>query len=175
MYPRIVVLIRNPKSATVVNAEREMLPECPQILYIRPNMSLYFGNAEYVYEYILQKVAERKKALKFVLIDLEAVNYIDATGSLVLMRLLDKIRSMGIEPALANIGCTIYPLLENVEIDRHMDTDLIFDSKGQSITELFKRLDHEYCRKNCPYAVFKECWSVKEEGFRAVETLRSVA
>lgn len=175
MYPRIVVLTRNPKSATFVNAEREMLPECPQILYIRPNMSLYFGNAEYVYEYILQKVAERKKALKFVLIDLEAVNYIDATGSLVLMRLLDKIRSMGIEPALANIGCTIYPLLENVEIDRHMDTDLIFDSKGQSITELFKRLDHEYCRKNCPYAVFKECWSVKEEGFRAVETLRSVA
>ncbi len=169
MYPRVVVLTRNPDSSTFVNAEREKLPECPQILYIRPNMSIYFGNAEYVYEYVLQKVEERKRTLKFVLLDFEAVNYMDASGSLMLVRLLDRIRAMGIEPALANIGCNIYPLLENVDLDKHMDTDHIFDSKGQSIVELFKRLDHEYCKKRCPYAVFKECWSVKDQGFKPVE------
>ncbi len=169
MYPRIVVLTRNPESSTFVNAEREKLPECPQILYIRPNMSLYFGNAEYVYEYVLQKVEERKKSLRFVLLDLEAVNYMDAPGSLTLVRLLDRIKAMGIEPAMANIGCTVYPLLENVDLDKHIDIDHIFDSKGQSIVELFKRLDHEYCRKRCPYAVFKECWTVKEQGFKPVE------
>ncbi|MFN7064531.1 MAG: SulP family inorganic anion transporter [Aquificaceae bacterium] len=169
MYPRIVVLTRFPETSTFVNAERENLPECPQILYIRPNMSIYFGNAEYVYEYILGKVEDRKKALKFVLIDFEAVNYIDASGSLMLVRLLNKIRPMGIEPAVANIGCTLYPLLEKVDIDRHMNIDYIFHSKGQSIIELFKRLDHEYCRRRCPYAVFKECWSVKEKGFKPSE------
>ncbi|MCX8059945.1 MAG: sodium-independent anion transporter, partial [Aquificaceae bacterium] len=142
---------------------------CPQILYIRPNMSIYFGNAEYVYEYVLQKVEERKKALKFLLLDMEAVNYIDASGSLMLIRLLDRLRSMGVEPALANVGCTLYPLLENVHIDRHMQVDLFFDSKGRSIVELFKRLDQEYCRKRCPYAVFRECWSVKEENFKPLE------
>ncbi|MDW8031947.1 MAG: SulP family inorganic anion transporter [Aquificaceae bacterium] len=171
MYPRIVVLTRNPSSSTFVNAERESLPECPQILYIRPNMSIYFGNAEYVYEYVLQKVEERRKNLKFVLLDLEAVNYIDASGSLMLARLLDRLRAVGVEPALANMGCTLYPLLEGVEIDRHMQVDYIFDSKGQSIVELFKKLDQEYCRKRCPYAVFKECWKVKEEGFKPVERL----
>ncbi|MCS6957345.1 MAG: SulP family inorganic anion transporter [Aquificaceae bacterium] len=169
MYPRIVVLTRNPRSSTFVNAERENLPECPQILYIRPNMSIYFGNAEYVYEYVLQKVEERRKALKFVLLDLEAVNYIDASGSLMLVRLLDRIKSMNIEPALANIGCSLYPLLEKVDIDKHMQVDLVFESKGQSIVELFKKLDHEYCRKKCPYAVFKECWTVKEEDFKPLE------
>ncbi|MDW8096939.1 MAG: SulP family inorganic anion transporter, partial [Aquificaceae bacterium] len=169
MYPRIVVLTRNSSSSTFVNAERENLPECPQILYIRPNMSIYFGNAEYVYEYVLQKVEERKKALKFLLLDMEAVNYIDASGSLMLIRLLDRLRSMGVEPALANVGCTLYPLLENVHIDRHMQVDLFFDSKGRSIVELFKRLDQEYCRKRCPYAVFRECWSVKEENFKPLE------
>ncbi|MCX7990144.1 MAG: SulP family inorganic anion transporter [Aquificaceae bacterium] len=171
MYPRIVVLTRNPSSSTFVNAERESLPECPQILYIRPNMSIYFGNAEYVYEYVLQKVEERRKNLKFVLLDVEAVNYIDASGSLMLARLLDRLRAVGVEPALANMGCTLYPLLEKVEIDRHMQVDYIFDSKGQSIVELFKKLDQEYCRKRCPYAVFKECWKVKEEGFKPVERL----
>ncbi|MEN3028514.1 MAG: SulP family inorganic anion transporter [Aquificaceae bacterium] len=171
MYPRIVVLTRNPRSSTFVNAERESLPECPQILYIRPNMSLYFGNGEYVYEYVLQKVEERGKTLKFVLLDLEAVNYIDASGSLMVIRLLDRLRAMGLEPALANVGCTLYPLLEKVEIDRHMQVDCVFDSKGQSIVELFKKLDQEYCRKRCPYAVFRECWSVKEEGFKPIERL----
>ncbi len=171
MYPRIVVLTRNPRSSTFVNTERENLPECPQVLYIRPNMSLYFGNAEYVYEYFLNKIEERRKSLKFVLIDLEAINYIDATGSLMLMRLLDRIKAMGIEPAIANISCSVYPLLENVDIDKHIDIDLVFESKGQSIVELFKRLDHEYCRKKCPYAVFKECWTVKEEGFKPAESL----
>ncbi|MFN4012402.1 MAG: SulP family inorganic anion transporter [Aquificaceae bacterium] len=171
MYPRIVILTRKPSSSTFVNAEREKLPECPQILYIRPNMSLYFGNAEYVYEYVLEKVEERKKALKFVLMDLEAVNYMDASGSLVLIRLLDRIKAMGMEPALANIGCTIYPLLERLDIDKHMKIENIFDSKGQSIVELFKKLDHEYCRRRCPYAVFKECWSVKEAGFKPLEKI----
>ncbi len=171
MYPRIVILTRDPNSSTFVNAEREKLPECPQILFIRPNMSLYFGNAEYVYEYILNKVEERKKALKFVLLDFEAVNYIDASGSLMLVRLLSRLRSMGVEPAIANVGCTVYPLLEKVDIDRYVNIDFIFNSKGQSIVELFERLDHEYCKRRCPYAVFKECWTVKEKGFKPIEKI----
>ncbi|RMG99696.1 MAG: sodium-independent anion transporter, partial [Aquificota bacterium] len=159
-------------SGTFVNAERESLPECPQLLYLRPEIAIYFGNAEYIYEYILQKVEERKKTLKYVLIDLETVSYMDATGSLTFVRLLDKIKAMGIEPAIANISCVVYNLLESVEIEKHVNMDLVFDSKGQSIGELFKRLDHEYCREKCPYAVFKECYSVKKEGFKPVETLR---
>jgi len=55
MYPRIVVLTRNPQSHTFVNAEREKLPECPQILYVRPTTSIYFANAEYVYEYTMDE------------------------------------------------------------------------------------------------------------------------
>ncbi|MEN3033810.1 MAG: SulP family inorganic anion transporter [Aquificaceae bacterium] len=161
MYPRIVVLTRNPASSTFVNAERENIPECPQILYIRPNMSLYFGNAEYVFEYILQKVSERKQHLKYVLLDLEAVNYIDAPGSLMLVRLLDRIRSMNIEPAMSNISCNLYPLLEKVQIDNHMDVDNIFEAKGKSIQELFKKLDHEFCARRCPHVVFRECLTVK--------------
>ena len=173
MYPRIVVLTRNPQSQTFVNAEREKLPECPQILYIRPNMPIYFANAEYVYEYIMEKLRERKArgSLKFLLIDMEAVNYIDSTGAVMLTKLLTDIRKEGVEPALANVGCDVYPILEKIGIDKYMDVELVFDSKGQSIVELFKRLDHEYCAKKCPYAVFKECYTVKPPDFRPILSL----
>ncbi len=170
MYPRIVVLTRNPQSQTFVNAEREQLPQCPQILYIRPDMSIYFGNSEYLFEYVLQKVEERKEkgGLKFVLIDLEAARYADATGVSTLIRLFDNLRKMNVEPALANVGCDVYPVLDRAEFDKYVESDLVFDSKGQSIVELFKRLDHKYCEKRCPYAVFKECFSVKPAEFKPV-------
>ncbi|MFN3813897.1 MAG: SulP family inorganic anion transporter [Aquificaceae bacterium] len=170
MYPRIVVLTRNPQSQTFVNAEREQLPQCPQILYIRPDMSIYFGNSEYLLEYVLQKVeySKEKGELKFVLIDLEAARYADATGASTLIRLCDSLKKMNVEPALANVGCDVYPILERVEFDRYIDSDLVFDSKGQSIVELFKRLNHEYCRGKCPYAVFRECFSVKPAEFKPV-------
>ncbi len=174
MYPRIVVLTRDPGSKTFVNAEKRELPECPQILYIRPNMSIYFGNAQYVHDYIMDKIEERKlkygKALKFVLLDMEAVNYIDAAGSEMIIRLIKDVRAQGVELALANVGCDVYPLLESAGLDKVINTELVFDSKGQSIVELFKRLDHEYCAKRCPYIVFEECKTVKGEEFRARKT-----
>lgn len=173
MYPRLVVLTRNPQSQTFVNAERERLPQCPQILYIRPNMPVYFANAEYVYEYVLEKVKERKEKdnLKFLLLDMEAVHYIDATGASTLLRLFDELKKQKIEPAMANIACDVYPILERIGFEKHINADLIFDSKGHSIVELFKRLDHEYCAKRCPYAVFRECYSVKSAEFKPVVVL----
>ncbi len=163
MYPRIVILSRDPESGTFVNAEKRNLPECPQILYIRPNMSIYFGNAQYVYDYILDRAKERLRSLplRYVLIDMEAVNYVDATGSETIIRLIRTLRSLGVEASFANIGCDVYPLLENAGFDRVVKHELVFDSKGQSIVELFKRIDHEYCAKECPHVVFKECLTVK--------------
>ncbi len=164
MYPRIVVLSRDPESNTFVNAERRNLPQCPQILYIRPNTSIYFGNAQYVYDYIVNKVIEIKEKgkLKYVLVDMEAVNYIDATGSQTLIRLINTLKDMKVETAFANIGCDVYILLENVEFDKHVNHELVFDSKGHSIRELIKRVDHEYCRNSCPYTVFRECVDIKK-------------
>ncbi len=167
MYPRIVVLSRDPESNTFVNAERRNLPQCPQILYIRPNTSIYFGNAQYVYDYIVNKVIERKEKgkLRYVLIDMEAVNYIDATGSQTLIRLINTLKEMSVETAFANIGCDVYMLLENVEFDKYVNHELVFDSKGHSIRELIKKVDYEYCRNSCPYTVFRECVYIKKGNF----------
>ncbi len=163
MYPRIVVLSRDPESNTFVNAETRNLPQCPQILYIRPNTSIYFGNAQYVHDYIISKAKERneKGTLKYVLIDMEAANYMDASGSQTVIRIINDLRKMGIEAAFANISCDVYILLENVDFDKYVREDLVFDSKGHSIRELINKIDHDYCRRKCSYEVFRECGNIK--------------
>ena len=175
MYPRIVILTRDPATKTFVNAEKKGLPECPQIMYIRPNMSIYFGNAQYVYDFIYSKVEESLfygRPLRFVLIDMEAVNYIDATGAETVVRLTKDIQKLGVKVAFANIGCDVYPILENAGFDSIVETELVFNAKGESITKLFEKLDHNYCARTCKYVVFEECKTVKpKEKLQALATV----
>ncbi len=164
MYPRIVILTRDPTTRTFVNAEKKGLPECPQIMFIRPNMSIYFGNAQYVYDYIYSKVEDalfHGRPLKFVLVDMEAVNYVDATGAETIVRLVQDLQKLGVKVAFANIGCDVYPILENAGFDKVVDHELVFDAKGQAIGKLFEKLDHDYCANSCKYVVFEECKTVK--------------
>jgi len=164
MYPRIVVLTRDPRTRTFVDAQKSDLPQCPQILFVKPNTSVYFGNAQYVYDSILSLVEEelkRGRPLKFVLIDMEAVNYLDATGAETLVRLVKDLESLGVEVAFANLSCEVYEILERAGFVEAVKEELVFEAKGQAIGELVKRVDHEYCRKECPYEVFDECRSIK--------------
>ncbi len=164
MYPKIVVLTRDPQSGTFVNVEGRDLPQCPQILYIRPNTSIYFGNAQYVHDYIVDKVLQRRKTgvLKYVLLDMEAVNNIDAAGTETIIRLIKTLKNTGLEVAFANIGCDVYSLLERAGFDKVVNSDLVFDSKGQSVAELLKKVNFRFCKEKCPYKVFVECEKLKK-------------
>jgi SulP family sulfate permease len=37
----------------------------------------------------------------------------------------------------------------------------MLEKMGNAIAYLFERLDHDYCRKVCPYKLFHECSTVK--------------
>jgi len=162
MYPRIVVITRNPKTQTFENAEAEGLAECPQILYIRPQMSIYFGNAEYVSNYIVEKVQERKdKGLKFVFIDLEASNYMDAVGAENFIRMLKRLQAMGLSTAIGNVNRVVMPVLERAGLKEVVPEGMIFGSKGQSLSVLLEKIDHLFCAKKCPHVVFRECLEFK--------------
>ena len=40
--------------------------------------------------------------------------------------------------------------------------DLLIKNRGDAITVLFDKIDHDYCKNVCPYALFYECKSVKK-------------
>lgn len=161
MTPRIAVLTKNPKTEIFEDAEVSNFPLCPQILYIRPEFSIYFANAEFITEHILKKVEEKRNGLKFVLMDMEAVNKIDATGIDELKELIREMRKRGIELYIANVHKPVRAVLHNSGIMEILEQTKCLKSKAESITLLFNHLDHKYCKEKCPYKVFWECETIK--------------
>ena len=161
MYPRIVLLTRDPESRTFVNADLFDLPVCPQILFVRPDASLYFANAEHIVEAIDENVRKRE-ALKFLLIDGESINHIDATAVEVLRNYIEDLERRGIRLYFVNLKTPVRHTLMRAGVLEKAGEERVLPSKGQAISRLFELIDHDYCRKECGVAVFNECYRVKE-------------
>jgi SulP family sulfate permease len=161
MSPRIVTLTRNPKTEIFENADIAKLPVCPQILYLRPDFSVYFANAEFIRENIIEKVMQRKNGLKYVLLDMEAANTVDATGTDEIKTLIRELRNSGIEMYIANVKTPVKDILQKAGIINLLEQKRCLESKSESITLLFNKIDYKYCREICPYTVFWECETIK--------------
>jgi SulP family sulfate permease len=161
MYPRIVVLTRDPQTKTFVNSDLFNLPVCPQILFIRPDASLYFANAEHIIEAIDENV-RRRGSVKFLVIDGESINHIDATAIDVLKEYVEELERRGVRLYFVNLKTPVRQALSRAGVMDLLGEERILSSKGQAVSRLFGLIDHNYCRKECGFAVFEECYGVKE-------------
>ncbi|WP_143045247.1 SulP family inorganic anion transporter, partial [Acinetobacter baumannii] len=161
LYPRIVRMSRDPVSKTFVNAETNNLPTCPQIEMVRPEASFYYANTENILEEIKEMI-EQKPALKHLVIDCESVNYMDGTALDALSDFLEDIRKRGINLVFVNVKGPVEEVMRRSGFLEKLGKQNLMPSKGYAVGELFKSIDHEYCAKVCPHAVFNECYTVKE-------------
>lgn len=95
MRPRIAVLSMT-SDGSLGDAEANILQTCPKITILRFDGSLFFANTGYFEEKVLERVAS-KQELKFIIIDAEGINEIDATGEEMLHQLALRLHSLGIE------------------------------------------------------------------------------
>ena len=161
MSPRIIMLTRDPRSEIFVNADTKKLPVCPQIIYLLPDFSIYFANAEFFRKAVLEKAELFKEHLKYILLDLEMVNKIDSTGVDEMRELVLELRKKGVEIYFANVKSPVADVFDRSGLSGIFEQDRWFVSKGDSITRLFNKIDYKHCRENCPNLVFWECETVK--------------
>jgi SulP family sulfate permease len=95
MRPRICILSFR-KDGTLADAEANILQTCPKMSIIRFDGPLFFANTGYFEEKVLERVAS-KPDLKFIIIDAEGINEIDATGEEMLHQLAVRLHSLNIE------------------------------------------------------------------------------
>ncbi|MBI9085874.1 MAG: sulfate permease [Desulfobacterales bacterium] len=161
MHPRIVRISRDPELEMFVNADTLGQPSCPQILQLRSDNAIYFANAEYTIEHIIKRLDEQETPVQFLLLDFQAMGFIDVTGVDELRMLLEEIRGRGMALALMEVRQPVVAVLESTGFLAQIQPGHLFQKRGDAISFLFQRIDHGYCRKTCPHRLFIECGTVK--------------
>jgi len=77
------------------------------LLIVRFDAQLYFGNSEFFKNELLEQIALKGNSLKGVILNAEAITYIDSTGANVLTRVINSIHDKGLQFYIAGaIGPT---------------------------------------------------------------------
>ena len=164
MHPRIIRITKDPMHNMFVDADVAKKPSCPQILHLSSDGAIYFANAEYTVENILERLKEMESPVKFLLLDLHAMGFIDLTGIDEMRSLLEEVKRKQVNVALMGVHIPVMESFERSGFVKEIPADLIIKNRGDAITVLFNRVDHGYCKNTCPYVLFNECPDVKDKG-----------
>ncbi|MEZ5538043.1 MAG: SulP family inorganic anion transporter [Thiolinea sp.] len=131
------------------------LEECPQLKMIRIDMSIYFGSANHIQNY-LHRVTE-KQGIKHVLIIGTGVNFIDLTGAEMLEQESDRLKAKGGGLYFGELKPKVNNFIHRGHVDEHIGAQYFFAEKKEAIHKIVTvALDHKQCQ-TCPYRVFDEC------------------
>ena len=87
--------------------------------------------------------------------------FVDITGIEQLRTLKEDAHERGTQLAFMEIHLPVRQVMDSSGFTEELDQDLIFHKRGDAYVGLFERIDHDYCRNQCPYALFNECHTVK--------------
>lgn len=161
MHPRIVRISKDTQYNFFGDADLFDLPLCPQILHLRSDNLIFFANADYTIEQIIEKLDDFATVPKFVMLDLQAMAFIDITGVEELRVLMDEAKARGVQVAFMGLHRPVLEVFESSGFLAEIEPNLLIKYRGDAITVLFERIDHDYCRDKCPHSIYFECATVK--------------
>lgn len=151
MRPRIAELSRS-QDGTLRDAGVHELETCEHISVIRFDGSLYFANAGYFEEMVLQNVASKPEVV-FVIIDFEGINSIDASGEEMLHMLAQRLQSNGVEILLARVKKQLMDVFCRTGFVQHQGADHFFRLRTDALEHAFARLKDRHSDETCPIKV----------------------
>ena len=150
MRPRISILSRAP-DGTLRDAEAHKLATCDNISVVRFDGSLYFANTGYFADTILDRVAS-KPDLKFVIIDAEGINGLDATGEEMLHDLARQLDALGIELLFARAKKQIMDILKCTGFIESHGKQHFFRLRTQAFEYAWEKLGEDH-KADCPLRI----------------------
>ncbi len=147
MEPRVVALARHP-DGTLRDAKLHRLKTCPNIAVVRFDGSLYFANTSYFEDIVLQKLAD-KPELKFIIVDAEGINQLDATGEEMLIQLTERLDKNGIELLFARVKNQILDVLRHARYLERFGEARFFRRTEHALEYVWSKLEEGH-KETCP-------------------------
>ena len=149
MRPAVVYLSRAGDQAFRC-AQTHGLKECKHIAMVRFDGHLFFANASYLEQKIMEIMSE-KKDLKHIVIVANGINDIDASGEEALSLLIDRVRSAGIDISLSGVNEAVMIVLKRTHFTTKIGEDHIFSTMNKAIEVIYNETHTTPDdRKNCP-------------------------
>ncbi len=148
MRPRVAELSRY-RDGTLRDIKVHNLPSSPKISIMRFDGSLYFANAGYFESEVLSIVAANPE-LRYIIIDAEGINQLDATGEEVLYHLTERLRANGIELLVARMKKQFMDTLRRTNIIKKIGEEHFFARIQYALEYAWDGLGPDYDRNTCP-------------------------
>ncbi len=155
MSPNIAVMGRNVERNAFANmSEDPAAIACPFITIVRPDRALYFANIENAVRGIEQAIEAHHP--KTLIIDAEAVNFIDASAIETLGHFIAEQNEKSLVVLFVNVKTDVRMTLVRSGIDVFTDEKIYFTGKKDVIRYAKGTLPPECCAK-CTVRIFQEC------------------
>jgi SulP family sulfate permease len=148
MRPRFAQLSRY-KDGTMRDIRVRHLPTSPVISVVRFDGSLYFASAGYFETKMLGVVAANPE-LKYIILDGEGINQIDATGEEVLHHLWERLQAQGITLVIARMKKQFMDTIRRTGLKDKMGDTTFYSRIGLALNYVWNQLGDSYDRENCP-------------------------
>ncbi len=150
MRPRFAVLSRFP-DGTMRDVSVHNLKTCENISVLRFDGSLYFANAGYFENVLLEDEADNPE-LKFIVIDGNGINQIDATGEEMLAHLVHRLHEQGIDVFIAGMKKQFMDTLRRTGAIEFMGEHRFFARVDEAIEYAWEQLGDDH-KATCPLHV----------------------
>ena len=147
MQPRVAVLARH-SDGTLRDAEVYNLQKCDNISMIRFDGSLYFANAGYFEDKILERVSAEPN-LKYVIVVGDGINQVDATGEEMLANLAEGLRTSGIEMIFTGLKKQVMDVFQRTGFHDKLGAGHFFRSEATALAYVWEQLGDNHA-VDCP-------------------------
>jgi SulP family sulfate permease len=148
MRPKLASLSRHADEALRC-ASTHGLKECDYVAMVRFEGPLFFANASYLEDKIME-LMRTKKSLKHIIIVANGINDIDATGEEALSLLVDRVRSAGIDVSLSGVNESVMKVFQRTHFPEKIGEDHLFPTMERAISAVHYATHKEGQEEDCP-------------------------
>ena len=142
MKPRVAELGRHPDGALRDTRAHPELPTSADVIALRYDDALYFANAAFFEEAVLEALA-RKPQAKVLLVVSGGINQMDASGEEVVRHLVEGLRSSGITVAFSGLKKQVLDVMHATGLFEVIGVENIFPSEDQALAAIYRGLGRE--------------------------------
>lgn len=148
MRPTVASLARH-EDESLRDAIAHGLKECEHVAVVRFDGPLFFANASYLEDKIMDRMLTMKQ-LKHILIVSNGINDIDASGEEALSLLVERVRAAGIDISFSGVNESVMEVLKRTHLLEKIGQNHVYSTMERAVRSIHENAHEDSDEESCP-------------------------